>query len=89
MREVVILVPEVDPEQNIEIDVRINGRKNTITYRIEIFDWEGSAPASDERFTTLKKCIKDYDKAWELVEIGAPDKDNIPIMFRKKADAVE
>lgn len=27
MREVVILIPDVDIEQNIEIDVRINGRK--------------------------------------------------------------
>jgi hypothetical protein len=30
MREVVILIPDVDIEQNIEIDVRINGRKKTI-----------------------------------------------------------
>jgi len=27
MREIVILIPEIDVEQNVEIDVRINGRK--------------------------------------------------------------
>jgi hypothetical protein len=41
MREVVILIPKVDIEQNIEIDVRINGRKKTIQYRVELLSWEG------------------------------------------------
>jgi len=27
MREIVILIPEIDVEQNVEIDVRINGRR--------------------------------------------------------------
>ena len=33
MKEVVILIPDVDVEQNIEIEVRINGRKKTIQYK--------------------------------------------------------
>ena len=84
MREIVILVPEVDIDQNVEIDVRINGRKKTLKYRIELFRWEGNN--SEERVTTLRHKIVDYDKDWELVEIGAPTKNEIPIVFRKSID---
>ena len=82
MREIVILIPEIDVEQNVEIDVRINGRKKTLRYRVELIDWEGNK--QEDRVTILKHKIKDYDKDWELVEIGAPSKTEIPIMFRKK-----
>jgi len=81
MKEIVILVPEIDVDQNVEIDVRINGRKKTLKYRIELLRWEGDK--SDERVTILRKKIEDYDKDWELVEIGAPSKSEIPIVFRK------
>ncbi len=84
MREIVILVPEVDVDQNVEIDVRINGRKKTLKYRIELLRWEGDN--SEERVTTLRHKIVDYDKDWELVEIGAPSKSEIPIVFRKNSD---
>ena len=40
MKEVVILIPDVDFEQNVEIDVRINGRTKTLQYRVELLDWE-------------------------------------------------
>ena len=84
MREVVILIPSVDVEQNIEIDVRINGRKKTIEYRVELLSWEGDDSTSIDRVNILKHKIKEYDKNWELVEIGAPTDENIPLMFRKK-----
>lgn len=84
MKEVVILIPDVDKEQNVEIDVRINGRKKTLQYRVELLSWEGNDIA--DRVKVLKHKINDYDKDWELVEIGAPSEKDIPIMFRKKDD---
>lgn len=84
MREVVILIPDVEPEQNVEIEVRINGRSKTLQYRVELVNWEGTTPAPQERFTVLKHRIDAYDKDWELVEIGAPERENIPLVFRKK-----
>jgi len=82
MREIVILIPEIDVEQNVEIDVRINGRKKTLKYRVELINWEGDD--KQDRVTVLKHKIKDYDKNWELVEIGAPSDNEIPLMFRQK-----
>ncbi|MCF7793194.1 MAG: hypothetical protein K9N09_04505 [Candidatus Cloacimonetes bacterium] len=62
-------------------------RKKTLKYRVEIIHWEGTEPTSEEKVTVLKHAIEDYDKNWELIQIGAPDKDKIPVMFRKKSVA--
>ena len=40
MREVVIAIPKADEDQNIEIEVRINGKKKKLNYRIEIVGFE-------------------------------------------------
>lgn len=84
MREVVLTIPTLDAEQNIEIDVRINGRRKTVKYRVEILSWKGTEAHSEERVILLKHAINDYDKNWELIQIGAPDNNSIPLMFRKK-----
>ena len=83
MREIIVLIPDIDVEQNVEIDVRINGRKKTLKYSVELINWEGNDQG--DRITVLKHKIKDYDKDWELVEIGAPSDTEIPLMFRKKS----
>lgn len=87
MREIVILIPETEPEQNVEIEVRINGRSKTIQYRVELMNWEGSEPSSQDKFNILKHRIDSYDKDWELVEIGLPEPDKIPLVFKKRLTA--
>ena len=85
MREVVLSIPTWEAEQNLEIEVRINGKKRTLNYRVEIIHWEGSNPTSKEKVTVMRYKIKQFEKDWELIQIGAPDKENIPLMFRKKS----
>lgn len=84
MREIVVLIPDVDVEQNVEIEVRINGRKKTMQYRVELIRWEGNDEAPSNKVQVIRHKIEEYDKDWDLIEIGAPNKDNIPLMFRKK-----
>jgi len=36
MREIVLSIPDVDVEQNIEIEVKIDGKKKTLKYRVEL-----------------------------------------------------
>ncbi|MDD3730923.1 MAG: hypothetical protein PHU88_00920 [candidate division Zixibacteria bacterium] len=86
MREVVIQIPTLEAEQNIEIDVRINGRKRTIKYRVEIVDWEENPQPPEEKIEVLRHIIKEHEKGWELIQIGAPTKGNVPIMFRQRAE---
>lgn len=84
MREVVLQIPTLEAEQNVEIDVKINGKKRTLKYRVEIVDWENIDESAEDKVTILKRVIKEHDKDWELVQIGVPSENNIPIMFRKK-----
>ncbi|MDP8209612.1 MAG: hypothetical protein RAO94_10420 [Candidatus Stygibacter australis] len=84
MREISLSIPTLEAEQNVEIDVRINGRKKTLKYRVEIIHWEDENPDTEQKVTTLRHYIKEYDKDWELIQIGAPETDRIPLMFRSK-----
>jgi hypothetical protein len=87
MREVVIYVPTLEAEQNIDIDVKINGKKRTMHYRVEIVDWEDYGGESEDKVDVIKRVIKEHDRDWELIQIGIPTKDNIPIMFRKRGES--
>ena len=84
MREVVILIPDLEPEQNVEIEVSINGKKRTIHYKVELLNWEHHEVPPRDKVTVLKHYIEDKERDWELVEIGAPDNGNIPLMFRRR-----
>ena len=86
MREVVIYVPTLEAEQNIDIDVKINGKKRTMHYRVEIVDWEDYGGESEDKVNVIKRVIKEHDRDWELIQIGIPTKENIPIMFRKRGE---
>jgi hypothetical protein len=88
MREIVIVVPDFEPEQNVEIEVTINGRKRVVHYKVELLNFvaEGSPPK--DKVTVLRHKIASHEKDWELVEIGAPLNDKVPLMFRKKGEEV-
>jgi len=84
MREVVLQIPTLDTEQNIEIDVKINGRKRTLKYRVEIIGLETEETLVEDRIALLRRVIKEHDKDWELIQIGAPLRERIPVMFRAR-----
>ncbi len=84
MKEIVLQIPTLDKEQNIEIDVKINGRNETIKYHVEIIDWDNIDTNKEDKTTVIKRVIKEKSNDWELIQIGEPSKNNLPIMFRKK-----
>ncbi len=86
MREVVLQIPTLGAEQNIDIEVKINGKKRTLHYKVEIIDWEDHNGDSVDKVDVIKRVIKEYNKDWKLIEIGMPTDANIPIMFRKKGE---
>jgi len=87
MREVVIQIPTFEAEQNIDIDVKINGKRRTMHYRVEIIDWENEEETTEEKISVLRRVIDEHEKDWELIQIGAPIKNNIPITFRKRKES--
>lgn len=84
MKEIVIQIPALEAEQNVEIDVKVNGRKKTIKYRVEIVEWEPEIDNTEEKITMLQRVIKEKSDGWELVQIGAPTDHHIPVMFRQR-----
>jgi hypothetical protein len=84
MREVVLQIPTLDSEQNIEIEVKINGKRRTLRYRVEIIGLADSATVVEDRVSLLRRIIREHDKDWELIQIGAPVRDRIPVMFRER-----
>ena len=84
MREVVLQIPTLDAEQNIEIDVKINGRRKTLKYRVEIVDLAQGEVDPDENISVIRRVIKENCQDWELIQIGAPINYQIPITFRKR-----
>lgn len=89
MKEVVIQIPTLEAEQNIEIDVHINGKKIKKRFRVEIIAFEEEEDTSEERIAVLKRVIKEHDKDWKLVQIGLPAENRISVMFQQKRDIVE
>jgi hypothetical protein len=85
MREIVILVPDFEPEQNVEIEVTINGRKKVIHYRVELLNFEAEGVPPKDKVTVLRHKIASHEQDWELVEIGAPVGETVPLMFRRKS----
>jgi hypothetical protein len=84
MKEVVVQIPTYESEQNIEIDVRINGKRRTLKYRVEIVEWDSEDEETIDKVSTIKRIIKEHDRDWKLIQIGVPTQKNIPIMFQKK-----
>ncbi len=86
MKEVILQIPTFESEQNIDIEVKINGKKRTLHYRVEIIAWEDYDGETVDKVDVIKRVIRGYDKDWRLIEIGMPTDTHIPIMFRKRRE---
>jgi hypothetical protein len=89
MREISLSIPTLEAEQNIDIEVKINGKRRSLHYRVEIIAWQDYKDEPDEKVGVIRRVIKDYDKNWQLVQIGAPSDKYIPIMFRQRSGSEE
>ena len=79
-----IEIPQLNEEQDIQVEVKINGIKKQYNYRVEIFYWEECPYPIEDRVECIKNLVGGYDKKWDLAHIGLPTDDYIPITFKKK-----
>jgi len=84
MKEICIHIPDLDPGQTVELEVRVNGKRHQIHYRVEAIDASKWEPEAENRIDQLRAVIKDYNTDWELVQIGAEVRQVIPVMFRQR-----
>jgi hypothetical protein len=83
MKEICIRVPSLEPEQTVEVEVTVNGRRQLTNYRVESFDWTLGGTETRGRIERLRSMIKSYDEGWELVQIGVAEGHLVPVMFRR------
>jgi hypothetical protein len=80
-----IEIPElVGEQQDIQVEVKVNGIKKEYYYKVELFYWDDCPYPTSDRAECIKNLIADYHAEWQLAHIGMPNDDFIPITFRKK-----
>jgi len=84
MSHIAIPIPRIPGEQEIIVDVRINGVAQQFSYKIEMFYWHKCSAPKSNRVECLREIINEYDKEWEVYEIGDPNEEFIPITFRRR-----
>lgn len=84
MKEVCVNIPELEVDQTIEVEIRVKGKNKELLYRVEAFDLTKAGSPNASRVDKLRILIQGYDPAWELVQIGIPDSEMIPVMFRQR-----
>jgi hypothetical protein len=83
MATVSIELPPVEAENTVEVEVRVNGKRSLLSYRLEVFQWGEWCRPLEHRAECLKRMINSYDRGWQLMQIGTPTEQAVPIMFRR------
>ena len=89
MSHIAIPIPPGEGKQEIEIEMTINGQKQQLHYRVELFYWEDCEIPVVNRVECIKNMLSDYDEDWMIYFIGDPNKEYVPITFIKKDDWVK
>lgn len=89
MSHIAIPIPPGEGKQEIEIEMTINGQKQQLHYRVELFYWEDCEIPVVNRVECIKNMLSDYDEDWMIYFIGDPNREYVPITFIKKDDWVK
>lgn len=84
MAHIAIPLPQGKGKQELEIEVTINGQKQQLHYRVELFYWEDCGIPTIDRAECIKNLLKAYDQDWSLYFIGSPTDEFVPITFVKR-----
>lgn len=88
MKSICIQVPSLQDNHTVDVEVTVDGKKRLMNYRVESFDWTDGGPDTSHKIQRLRDLIQRYDPGWELVQIGVPDGNLVPVMFKRSAPAI-
>ncbi|RYF64010.1 MAG: hypothetical protein EOO39_27485 [Cytophagaceae bacterium] len=89
MAHIAIPIPNVPGKQDIEIEVTINGQKQALHYRVELFYWSDCTVPTFDRVECIQQLLASYDQDWALYYIGAPTDEFVPITFVRREDLIK
>ena len=86
MSHIAIPIPKGRGKQEIEVEITINGEKQQVHYKVELFYWEDCKVPTVNRVECIRNLLNDYDQDWSLYYIGEPNEEFVPITFIRKED---
>ena len=84
MSHIAIPIPDLPWKQEIRVEVTINGLKQQLHYRVELFYWQDCTNPVAHRADCISEMLSHQDPEWTVYYIGAPNDDFVPITFVKK-----
>lgn len=88
MAHIAIPIPNLPGKHEIEIEVTINGQRQQLHYRVELFYWNDCPVPTFDRVECIRHMLSHYDQDWTLYYIGSPTDDFVPITFVRKEDLI-
>lgn len=86
MLNLAIPIPNVPGKQDIEIEMTMNGERQKLRYRVEVFEWADCLVGSRDRVDCIRDVVAAYHDEWEIYHIGQPTDNYVPLTFIKKED---
>lgn len=86
MSHIAIPIPAHLGKQDIEVEVTVNGRREALHYRVELFYWNECTSRSVSRAECLQEILSNYDPNWSLYYMGTPTDEFISITFVRKKE---
>jgi len=88
MINLAIPIPSAPGQQDIEIEMSMNGIKQKLHYRVEVIRWSECRIGleSEDRAACVRDLVQSYDTDWVIYHIGVPTEAYVPLTFIKKED---
>lgn len=86
MLNLTIPIPNLPGQQDIEIQMSMNGHQQRLRYRVEIVEWNECEVPGADRVDCIRDLVHQYDDEWMIYHIGAPTERYVPLTFIRKED---
>jgi hypothetical protein len=86
MLQLAIPIPSLPGTQDIDIEMTINGQKQKMHFKVELYQWDDCKSPEENRIDCIRKLVKDYGEEWMVYHIGLPSENYIPMTFVKTSD---
>lgn len=82
MSVICIPIPDLQRHRTVGLEITVDGTRRVMNYRVETVPWPDDKDP-EARIDLLRAYLREHDPAWELVQIGPPDGDRVPVTFRQ------
>lgn len=80
MAQICVPLPPLDGPRAVDVELTVDGVRQSFHYRVETLMWAdyGTLP----KVEALQRFLDGHDDGWQLVAIGVPAEESVPVLFR-------